>query len=265
MKLIPAVLLSVVMSAVHAEATKDFPAELTYAGKPIDPLCFFSMEGNSNTIDLTHCGIEKDKYKKIGENAELIKKGFIGFDWKESEFSSQGYSYYKFFPAGNNQYWIYTLNNGGGSGDFTEINLVSRKNPTTLELKSIAGGDRCNGGVQDVSVQNQLLIYSANVSAYDFLDLAKDYNQHELKAYEDLAECAVCCVGKAFYQVDSKGASQYQYIDLGKDVKVKELPDQGKYQGCFNKLLVSYAAKNPKMNEETLAKFVKEFNSTCVK
>jgi hypothetical protein len=135
--------------------------------------------------------------------------------------------------------------------------LVTRKNPTTLELKSIAGGDRCNGGVQDVSVQNQRLIYSANVSAYDFLDLAKDDNQHQLKAYEDLAECAVCCVGKAFYQVDSKGNSQYQYIDLGKDVKENELPDQGKYQACFNKLLVSYAAKNSKMNEETLAKFVR--------
>jgi hypothetical protein len=79
MKSFTAMLLSLVVSVAHAETVKDFPAELTYAGKPIDPLCFFSMEGNSNTIDLTQCGIEKDKYTKIGENAELIKKRIYWF------------------------------------------------------------------------------------------------------------------------------------------------------------------------------------------
>jgi hypothetical protein len=160
---------------------------------------------------------------------------------------------------------LYTANNGGGSGDFTTIDLYSRKDADTAISKTIVGGDRCNGGVGDAKEKDHHLQYSVNVTAYDFLGLAKN-NSHQLKAYDDLASCAVCCAAKAIYEVDAKLKPKLLYVDLGKNAKVNEMPEQGKYQACFNKIFAAYVSdgKN-KLDEVQLTQFVKQFNEACIK
>lgn len=154
----------------------------------------------------------------------LIKKGFTGYDWQDPlNSATQGYSYYKIFNAGNHRYWIYTVNNGGGSGDFTAIQLIKRKNANTLETKAITRGDRYNGGLQNVSEKNSQLTFSANLTAYDFINPAENHNS-STKAYDDLAACAVCCVAKAFYTVSANTKPQLQYIALGNIKNAKEMP-----------------------------------------
>ncbi|PWY56770.1 hypothetical protein DGG96_05010 [Legionella qingyii] len=241
------------------------PADFMFHDKPIDALCFFNMEGT--VIDLNQCGLAKEKYVMKGQNSKLIANGYIGYDWQDPEFSdsSQGYSYYKFFNAGERTYWLYTVNSGGGTGHFTAIHRVKRKNADILDLETLAGGDRCNGGLQDVSEVNNHLIFSQNLTAYDLVALSKGADP-SVKAYDDLAACAICCVAKAYYNVDSNAQLKLDYIDLGTIADTKEMPDQGALQSCFNQLFISYvAAGNTKLKQNMLDEFAAKFNQTCKK
>ncbi|MGQ3891684.1 hypothetical protein [Legionella sp. CNM-4043-24] len=258
--------LALVVLSMSAQAS--VPPDLQFSGKPIDALCFSNLEDNSDKVNLNQCGIKKDAMKIKGHNSDLLKQGFIGFDWQatNTSYPSQGSSYYKWFEAGHQAFWVYTLNNGGGSGDFTAINQVKRLSPNKLQVKTIASGDRCNGGIQDVSVNDTRLSFSVNLTAADFLSLAGD-NPHNLQAYDDLSACAVCCTAKAFYEVGSSLDPRLSWIDFsGHGTNLEEMPQQGKYQACFNKLFARYVSKGTvKLNTAQLKQFVKDFNTGCVK
>lgn len=244
------------------------PQALMFADKPVDSLCFFNLEDKQDRITLTHCGAAKDKVLVTGHNAGLLKKGFTGFDWKatDASYPSQGYSYYQWFDAGNQQYWIYSANNGGGSGDFTAVDLVARVSPEQLSIQGITGGDRCNGGVQDVSVSGHRLTYSVNLTAADFPSLVAD-DPYQVQAYDELSACAVCCSGKAFYSVDAGLKPRLQYVDFGSSTTDPEqMPQQGSLQPCFNRLLATYLNKGTRrLDESQLRRFVSEFNQQCAK
>ena len=252
------------LSLFAAKVCADVPEDLMFHNKPIDALCFFNLEGK--VINLKKCGLAEEKYVFKGQNSKLIEKGFIGYDWQNPEFqgSAEGYSYYKFFNAGKNLYWLYTVNSGGGSGEFTAINLVKRKTTNTLEMTTLSSGDRCNGGSQDVSEKNNHLTFSVNLTAYDFIALSKK-SSPTIKAYDDLAACAVCCVAKAFYEVNSNAQIQLKYIDLG-SIKTEEMSQQGTRQSCFNKLFASYITlSKTKLKKNILDEFAIKFDQMCMK
>jgi hypothetical protein len=246
-----------------AAAKPHFPQSLVYAGKPIDSLCFSNPE---KTIDLRRCGAEHEKYIVKNARTDLNKKGYIGYEWTDSSMPSgpQGYSYYKYFSAGNNQFWIYAINNGGGSGNFTSLYLVKRLNASALNVQAIAAGDRCNGGIQDVAVRNHELTFSVNLTPYDLVALAHSQTNN-LKAYDDLAACAVCCTARAFYSTDISTRLGFSYAGLDKINSASEMPEQGRYQACFNKLLFSYIKKNKIMlNSKEVDAFVDQFKHVCI-
>ncbi|WP_231865884.1 hypothetical protein [Legionella fallonii] len=218
-------------------------------------------------LDLNKCGLAEKKYVQKGRNSELITKGFIGYNWQDPEFqnATEGYSYYKYFNAGKSLYWLYTINSGGGSGTFTAIHLVKRTSPNTLDIKTLFSGDRCNGGVQDVSEANNQLTFSVNLTVYDLVTLSKKSSQ-SIRPYDDLAACAVCCIAKAFYTVDAKALAQLKYVELNNVKNTDELPQQGVEQSCFNKLLLSYtSAGKTTFKQSTLDEFTDKFNQMCIK
>lgn len=238
--------------------------ELMFSGKPVDSLCFYNLPSNSKLIDLKTCGAKKENYTISGQNDDLIKKGYLGYIWKDPSSNSQGDSYYKVFSAGANKYWVYTLNNTGGSGMFSAIHQVQQKTPDTLEIKTLMSGDRCNGGVQDVVETNNQLRFGVNLTPADFLVLANK-NPNKIQAYDDLSACAVCCTARAFYELDPSLNLKLSYIDLGEDADIENMPNQGKYQECFNKLLASsISKKETKLNPQKFNEFVEQFNKSCV-
>lgn len=254
--------LSVFASLAYAA----FPVNLMIEDKPIDALCFFNLESDKSEVNLKHCGLKKEKYVMKGQNADLIKKGYIGYNWQDPELQGamQGYSYYRYFKASNHQFWLYTVNSGGGSGDFTAINLVKRKNADSLEVKTLKSGDRCNGGIQNVLSKENKLLFSVNLTAYDLVALSKRLSK-SVKAYDDLASCAVCCVAKAYYEVSANAAPILKFVDLGQNRNIKELPEQGARQACFNKLFVSFINTGvTRLNSDQLSLFVDKFNKLCV-
>lgn len=252
---------------ISLEASATLPQDLIINNQPIDAICFFDMESKDKIINLQNCGLNKHNFALKKQNSRLTNKGFIGYDYKSTPNlgGAEGYSYYKFFNAGHHQYWIYSINNGGGSGNFTSIQLVKRRNATTMELKSISGGDRCSGGVQIVSIKHKQLTYSVNLTAYDFINLSKKHNSS--KAYEDLAACAVCCVAKVIYTINpSKAKAKLQYVALNDIQDPKNMPQQGTHQECFNQLFVSYVkTAKTHFNKNNIDVFANQFNQTCLK
>lgn len=249
---------------VCSSIPKNIPTDLTYLGKPIDALCFFVSE--SPIINLQKCGIINQRYKIKRINNHLQKKGFIGFDWEnpDTNFHAEGYSYYQYFPAKDHSYWIYSINNGGGSGEFTTIYQVKRRDATTLSIKSLIGGDRCNGGLSNVKDINHHLIMDINLTPHDLIAIDPGSTKH-IKAYEDLAACAICCVAKARLELNNDDQLIMKYVVFNEIANVNELPKQGTYQACFNQLFIA-SLKNHKdhFTQAEVKHFAEKFVKVCV-
>lgn len=262
------VFLGLLMSFSTQARPRGIPPALLFHNNPIDPVCFYHQESTSNRlIQLKSCGLTDNKGIKKSQNDHLKNSGFIGFDWKDTQAinPTQGFSYYKFFDAGNRQYWLYTVNGGGGTGEFTEVGLVGRKSYDTLEMTSIMAGDRCNGGIQEVKEKHHVLIVTTHITAYDLLSLSSE-NPHHIKAYDDLAACAACCVGKATYEIAGDLKPQFKFVIIPRSTSPNaSMPLQGKYQACFNQLLSHYTTKGKtKLDQSMLNDLAKKFNSTCI-
>jgi len=240
---------------------KNFPTDLLFAGKPVDAACFSQLAEMEFQINLKKCREGNPKIKMTDARADFIAKSFVGQEWEDQEYHSQGFDYYQAFPADNKQYWLYTINNGGGTGSFSSIGLAKRINEETMHFKTIVGGDRCNGGIAEVDIKNQQLNYEVYLTPYEVVKLAKD--KPRIEAYDNLSSCASCCVAKALYTIENSSAQP-----ILQSVKFDDLtlPEQGSHQACFNKLFSSYVAKGKtKLDVAAINQFAIEFNQQCVK
>lgn len=252
------------------------PNALLYQSKPIDSLCFYEVQDAKHTVNLKQCGLhaEPGRYR-TGYNNYLLDKGFIGFDYEwniDSQSKSHGYSYYKPLGMLKQAAIIETLNNSGGTGQFSTISLMTRNNHD-ITVKAYDGGDRCNHGIVDVKRMtgktHDKLEYSVNLTSYDFLMLAED-NPHGLEAYTDLASCAACCQATAVFErpINENFANEtLLYVDLNA-YPLSEDNSEGSvtYQTCFDTLLAEYKEKyKAKLTPETLKQFTNAFNARCVK
>ncbi len=242
-------------------------ANLMYQGKPIDALCFYNMAEKNLTVSLKTCGISAVPGQAIaGQNKHLVNQGYTGFIYTVktpgSSYVAHGYSYYKNYGQINGYDVVYAVNNSGGNGEFLNLMLVKQVGDT-LQLKTIAGGDRCNGGVSDIKNDGKVFSYNVNVTPFDFLTLANN-NVHQLKAYDDLQACAACCVATANYHYTSGDQPVLSQLKLNQDASQAGAVPGMNYQTCFNKLLHDYMANGKTtMNTQALNQFVQTFNQQC--
>jgi hypothetical protein len=249
------------------------PLSLSYAnsnfyffnGQPIDSICFFNLEDQTSEINLQQCGFTKQKLKKSNSaNRFFIEQGFIGYDWTstDQEQPENGYSYYKPFPINQKQFWVYTVNNSGGTGSFSAIKKIERSSEHHLKVTDLTMGDRCNGGITDVSQQDNTLIFGQRLTAFDLYSIQSNKS---IKAYDDLASCAVCCYATAYYQVSNTSTQpRLMYIKLN-DIKDKtELSEQGQYQQCFNGIYLQTLQQKNKLSLNELNEFVHAFEKKCL-
>lgn len=260
-----AIILALFPIHVYANA---LPSDFQYHGKPISAICIAELaNGNSEgptKVNLSECTREENKYKLVPYKP-MIEKGFVGFDYTAKK-SSDSYeatesAYYKYLGMFKNSHVIYLVYSGGGSGSFTSVFLVDRKDDSIEYVKNIvATGDRCNGGISEVSLKDNKLLYSLNITPYDYIDLS-EIKMPDVKAYDDLAACAACCQGTANYESDFE-RSKFVSLDIG------DAPEQnqGTYQECFNKMLKDYKQQGKQtMSPIELKAFVEQFKTQCVK
>jgi hypothetical protein len=258
--------------AIHAgNIPADYPKELLYKGKPIDSLCFYETQDPNQAVSLASCGINAvNERKVVSQNRKMLAKGFIGYDYNMFVAGSKsampnGYSYYKVIGSVNGASLISTVNNSGGSGQFTAIFMVKREGDE-IHLTSLASGDRCNNGIVDAQVKNQQLLFTTYITPYDFL-LISNQNPYNLSGYNDLDSCATCCQAKAIYKINlAQDTNNVQLLSIDAGQKPVTMENQSNYQTCFNRLLTDYQNKGDNsLNPKQLDEFVHTFNENCVR
>lgn len=255
------------VQSASIEAKKPIPEVFQFQGKPISPLCIAEIANdNSDKIisaNLLKCSKNEKKYK-IEPYKDAIDSGFTGFDYtlknSSEEYVPTESAYYKYLGMFNNLHVIYFIYSGGGSGSFTSVFLVERKEDTIKYIKNVVSlGDRCNGGINSVSFKNNKLTYSVNISPYDFIDLS-GIKIPKVKPYDDLATCAACCQGTAQFESDFE-KSDLISLDLGETFE----NTQGTYQECFNVLLKDYKQQGKQLlSPAELKEFIGLFMSKCL-
>lgn len=241
----------------------------------IDSLCIYEAKPGE-LVALTKCGLSANNQQRhiVKGNTALSDKGYIGYYYRSDTqsgqaVSEQGYSYYRIVGQIGHQQIVQTVNNTGGSGEFTGLYRLTNPDPKHIVVYPIALGDRCNGGIVQAKIQNTTLQFEQNITGYSLFSLMQKNTStsQQLSPFKDLSDCAVCCVGKASYQVKT-GAwrhPQLQHIELSKDLNQLTDNNQGKYQNCFNQLLVS--TQQPDSNiikPDQFSKIMHLFMSQCV-
>lgn len=253
-------------------APNNFPSDLMYHGQPIDPLCFFEAESFNKSIALDKCGIQTEADRKIisSNTTDMQIKGIVGYEYawpidKSHPNDANAYSYYSVVGNVNGSYIVYTLNNSGGSGQFSGIYYVKREGDN-LRVDLLTGGDRCNGGIKNVQYKDNKLTFSMNLTAYDLFDLAQN-DPHHLKAYDHLSACAACCEAIANYSIEpTKSISNATLVsvDLGKEIIRPNKDSQGDHQYCFDSIVADYQRQGLQiLTPQQVKELVQSFNTKC--
>lgn len=254
----------------HTALADNLPKELMHQNQPINSTCFFNLSEKNPTVELDKCYSELKNKKVTKQDKKLIDQGYVGFDYDWSfdpkSPASQCYSYYKYLGRSDGSSVIFTLNNGGGTGQFSSLSLVKRDG-ASIKVKNYDGGDRCNGGLFDVKNENQKIIYKVNLTPYDLLTFKSDAKMKKIKAYKDIDACAACCVASATYSRDLNHFDKATLLAINlKAGSVANYAEDESIQACFNDVFINYT-KNGKqqLNEQQLKKFTQDFHARCMK
>lgn len=214
----------------------------------------------SEFINTTYIVDENYKGTEVDENGQPLDMKYTGWIGYQS------------YGAHNGKHLILMVENGGGTGYFNTLALYSlttddKGNPALAHLETIAGGDRCNGGIENASLTPEgNITYGQNTTPYDILTLP--YNGEDnpyARAYDDIDSCAICCAGVAQYTNE-----RLESIVLDADY-VDGLDDQDQsptraMQSCYASMLKS-RIKDGKtsLSAVEIATFVKEVETSCLK
>jgi len=241
------------------------PKDFYYKNKPIEPWCFnlSSQEIQEDSINLAKCSTIP-KNITIKSKVWKLDNDYIGYYYvykRGAFFHSSPYIFYRYLGKMANLHAIHVLYCNGSSGKYSEIFLFERKG-NLLHFIHRYGGDRCNGGIIKATIESDLLRYSKYITAFDFLELAKN-NQYNLKPYEDLQACAICCFGEAVYLGDTLShVNLIPGFSLNKDIA----SISGIYQNCFENIYQNYVSnKRIELSFKELVEFTEKFNTQCVK
>jgi hypothetical protein len=189
--------LFVFVCSTNAFAT-ELPEALKYQGNPIDPLCFKDTMTSGPEPDLKVCSDPKLK-----ESIEILPEknrnnDSIGYMYKKVPFEDRyAYVYYRYIGSHEGREVILVNVSGGGTGQFSFVLGMKRKGDKLIEDKDYAGGDRCNGGINEVVIKNGKVIITENVTPSDLYELAEVQPPNGLKAYEVLDGTPHACLGQS--------------------------------------------------------------------
>ncbi|HWD25550.1 MAG TPA: hypothetical protein VG387_00185 [Rhizomicrobium sp.] len=233
----------------------------TFHGKPISPACVTAAvpveSGAKPPVVLAKC---QTRAKPRVEDGTFTTDGPDGGP-------GPAYDSYKVLAAAGPHYAVEADWSGGGTGRFTNLVLLRRAGGTLVLEKTLAGGDRCNGGIEDSAVDGATLTWSQNITPYDLVDLG---GVKTLAAYKDLEASASSCVAAVDHTyhlgTGREDAPAVSFTDTHLDDQPGWTGDY-KYQHCFNAYYGAYAAKHggDALSPADVKAFAAGFLKTCVK
>lgn len=235
-----------------------------FQGKPVHPFC----------VDFD----EEDAVQRLSACTaadavpRLDKRGFRTADYKPDPGFNlrQPFSSYRVLGRKGNRFLVATTTSGGGTGIFYSLFWVLLDDSTLKMAGSIAGGDRCSGGLDDFHVRENVVEFSQHLTPEDVLRLA-----HAPSPEDSVEYSAISCFARAHFVYDvadeklSLESVTLRY-ELGAQDQSGKVQDREGWTGlfsaqsCFNKLFNDYIGqKRSALDAALLAQFGRDFNSRC--
>ena len=163
--------------------------------------------------------------------------------------------------------------NSGGTGQFSEIYLLQRApasghNEVLLSGELIGGGgDRCNGGVEEVKlIEGRALEVDFNITPLDLVSEAGEEAAEQ--AFDDLLSCAICCTGTVRRRLDLASKKETMISATITQFVGDETAAGGSrsVQACFDGVVRASARSLPHtFSPAEITTLVQSFLKTCLK
>lgn len=268
-----AMLAMALMAAASGAATAPetaagtLPAELLYKGAPIDPYCFEALpETFSPGACLEESMEPHPDHPPTWPDADgWLERTYRYTDIEEPmNTATAGYRLLGRIEAGT---VIETRAWGGGTGQFSSIVVFRRDGDQVTVIDRPFGGDRCNGGIIEAGLAEGAITASVAITPYDLLDIALGGAETSVEAYDDIAACAICCIGSADFRGD-----QLTGVTLGFDEEPASrfADDDGSgptLQKCFDDLVAARGGHETAglvLDRAALDAFGRDFLARCL-
>ncbi len=271
-----------------AETPNALPPGLLVDGAPIDPFCFAiseNLESGLKDVPVKDC---KSEDMIPGEHFAKGPVSFgVNYDYAgEAHSMSAPYMLYQFvgqdltlppseakepvsLPGLNKEFPIILYSNTGGTGNFSTLLWVKRDGDFIKPVRTVAGGDRCNGGVVSAYLDGKTLRHEQNITPYDLIVLGGPSERpsiQNVEAYKEIEACAACCSGTAEFK-DDEFTRVKLTPDLAESLR-KGIPqrlDSGwSKQICFDKkVLALYDANKTEFTKKEWETFIQQVEGEC--
>ena len=250
-------------------------AAFTFRGRVIDPRCVTRLVeetpnwrtglARNGRLDLGRCEAEQDKSKITR------RENWVQVDGSPSGGMSIPYDSYEVIARDGSQFVIATDWSGGGTGKFTDLAIVRKRDAALLLEKSLLHEtDRCNGGLDNPRVEGDKLFWSEDITSNDVVRFG---DERFSNLYSQLDHGAANCVATRNMEYDfASGQSRFISITLTGRFYLppsKFLNDEfgagNAYQHCFNEYYNGFVKRGQtELGPSALKEFAQGFKRVCV-
>jgi len=241
-------------------------AGFVYQGKPLHPFCveFPADEDNAENrlADCTHTQAAP----------RTDARGFLAAEDENQAHAMirRPFSSYRVLGRKGDRFLIATETSGGGTGIFDSLLWVRLDESAVRMAGSIAGGDRCSGGLDGFTILGGVVEFSEHLTPEDVLALAAVRVEQDSVEYS-----AMSCFARAHYIYDAAAEtlalkSVTLRYELGTPDRDGRAEDREGWTGlfpaqsCFNKVFNEHIEQERATLDRTLLQqFGKEFISRC--
>ena len=156
------------------------------------------------------------------------------------------------------------LVNGGGTGNFTGVMVVTVEGSELVRHDIVAPGDRCNGGLVAAYMDGEALIVAQSITPADVVEASEGGRALHLVAYEHLDASASSCVAEARYRWVNGASTLLDITFTEAPSYPAEWTNRFAFQSCFNSLVASrIEAGQGTLTPLALEAFTQDFAARC--
>jgi hypothetical protein len=225
-------------------------------GRPIHPQCVTGLtvgEAPAGPIQLSACSKAKEPVEHRDDVFTWTARGEPGL---RKEFSA-----YNVLGQQGGEWVVSWEWSGGGTGVFSGVSLLHLERGALRLVRTVAAGDRCNGGVRDPRLEKGALRYTRAATPIDVLQSVPEGRALAQGGGENFESSALSCVATIAY--------------VGADLTSIELEDPGedrpgwtdrfRHQGCYNAVQRAFVASGrAHLDPSGVADFARAFAQRCL-
>ena len=238
-----------------ALAASPAPA-FTHQGRPIHPQCVTALTGGEphpEPIQLSTCGKTKEPVEHKAEDFSWTSKEPGGL---RPEFAS-----YRVLGQQGGEWVLSWEWGGGGTGIFSGVSLFHLERGALRLVRTVATGDRCNGGLSNSKLEKNVLQYSRSATPSDVLRSVPEGASLDSINGEKLESSALSCFATLDYAGGVLLGAELE--DPGSDRE--GWTDRFPSQACYNALQREFLAKGQThLDAYGLSKFALAFAQRCL-